>query len=378
MPQLLQEGSEKIGWQDRPQPGSQTGRYRRGIGMARGFHTSGAGAPKPGEVIDYSGALVKINEDGSVDVVHAMMDHGGGTLDAIAKIVAEELGIPVSKVGISPADTLTTVYDVVTHATRGVYAGGGAAHKAAKKAKEILLDYAARAMGMEASALLIEPDEELGQGVIHCPSVPERSMTVGELAKLCQTNSWGSIAAVESLRQVNAPPAYVSYFIEVEVDTATGQVATRRAAIGADCGTVVNPDLAIGQLEGGLSKGAGYALFEDNGWDADTGELLSRGIWVDGKTPAVSESPLLENIETHFADTYEPSGPFGAKGIGEAATNPCAAAYANALYSALGIRFRELPITPEKVLVALEVYELDGSAEAPAATAAAASGGEQR
>jgi xanthine dehydrogenase molybdenum-binding subunit len=374
VPQLLRIGAEKIGWSDRPRPGAQTGRHRRGIGMARGFHTSGAGAPKPGEVIDYSGAFVKVNEDGSVDVVHAMMDHGGGTLDAIAKIVAEELGVPLSRVGISPADTLTTVYDVVTHATRGVYAGGGAAHKAAKKTKAILLDYAARVLGMEVSALVIEPDEGLGQGVIHCPSVPDKKISVGALAKLCQTNSWGSIAAVESLRQVNCPPAYVSYFVEIDVDTESGQVTTRRVAIGSDCGTVVNPDLAIGQLEGGLSKGMGYALIEDNQWDPETGQLASRGYWVDGKTPAISETPLLEEIQTYFADTYEPSGPFGAKGIGEAATNPCAAAYANALYNALGIRFRELPITPERILAALQRRtEREATSERPAPSAVAVS-----
>lgn len=357
VPQLLAEGAQKIGWADRPAPGTQQTRNRRGIGMARGFHTSGAGAPKPGEVIDYSGAFVKINEDGSVDVVHAMMDHGGGTLEAIAKIVAEELGVPTGKVGISPADTLTTVYDVVTHATRGVYAGGGAAHKAAKRVKAQLLDYASRVLGVQAESLVIEPDEALGQGVIYCPTFPEKRITVGSLAKMCQVNSWGSIAAVESLRQVNCPPAFVTYFVEVEVDTHTGIVSTKRVAIGSDCGTVVNPDMAIGQLEGGLSKGMGYALVEDNQWDSRTGQLMSKGFWVDGKTPSMSESPLLADIHTHFADTYEPSGPFGAKGIGEAATNPCAAAYANAVYNALGIRFRELPITPEKILAALKSQE---------------------
>ncbi|MCA9845847.1 MAG: xanthine dehydrogenase family protein molybdopterin-binding subunit [Dehalococcoidia bacterium] len=357
VPELLEKGMEKIGWPGRPVSGSQTGRYRRGIGMARGFHTSGAGAPKPGEVIDYSGAFIKVNEDGTVDVVHALMDHGGGTLDAIAKIVAEELGIPSDRIGISPADTLTTVYDVVTHATRGVYAGGGAAHKAARKVKAILLDYASRVLGIETNALVIEPDETLGQGVIYCPSFPERRITVGALAKLCQTNSWGSIAAVESLRQVNCPPAYVAYFVEVEVDTETGSVRTVRAVIGSDCGTVVNPDLAVGQLEGGLSKGLGYALVEDNSWEQESGRLLSKGFWVDGKTPAMSESPLLEDIDTFFADSYEPSGPFGAKGIGEAATNPCAAAYGNALYNALGIRFTELPITPERIVASMVAAE---------------------
>ena len=126
----------------------------------------------------------------------------------------------------------------------------------------------------------------------------------------------------------------------------------KKAVSGSDCGTVVNPDLAAGQLEGGLSKGLGYALIEDNEWDAD-GQLLSKGYWVDGKTPGITESPLLENLSVHFADTYEPTGPLGAKGLGEAAMNPVAAAYANAIYDATGVRFRELPITPEKIMAAL-------------------------
>ncbi|MBI4591722.1 MAG: xanthine dehydrogenase family protein molybdopterin-binding subunit [Candidatus Rokubacteria bacterium] len=359
VPELVGLGAKKIGWKERPRPGSQTGRYRRGIGMARGFHTSGVGHPKAtgAEMIDYSGAFVKINEDGSVDVVQSLMDHGGGTLEAIAKIVADELGVPLEKVGLSPVDTRTTVYDVTTHATRGVYAGGAAAQKAARKAKAILLDYASRLLGVLPEALVIEPDVRLGQGVIHCPSLADRRITVGAVAKACQVNSWGTIAAVESLRQVNCPPAYVTYFVEVEVDTDTGNVRTRRAAIGSDCGTVVNPDLAAGQLTGGLSKGAGYALIEDCRWDAQTGELLSRGFWIDGKTPSVSESPLLEDVHTDFAKTYEPSGPFGAKGLGEASTNPCAGAYANALYNALGVRFYELPVTPEKILAALQRKE---------------------
>ena len=124
--------------------------------------------------------------------------------------------------------------------------------------------------------------------------------------------------------------------------------------MGSDCGTVINPDMAAGQLEGGLSKGLGFALYEDNAWDAE-GQLACKGYWVDAKMPAVSESPYIAGLATHFADTYEPSGPWVAKDIGEAAANPVAAAYANALYNALGVRFYELPITPEKILAALGV-----------------------
>jgi xanthine dehydrogenase molybdenum-binding subunit len=314
-------------------------------------------------MIDYSGAIVKVNEDGTVDLVQSLMDHGGGTNDAIAKIVAEEIGVPAHMVGISPVDTRTTLYDVSTHATRGVYAGGAAALKAARKVKQKLLDSAGRVLDVLPESLVIEPDAELGQGVIYCPNLADRRITVGALAKHMQINSLGTIAAAESMRQVNCPPAYVSYFIEVEVDTHTGHIKTRRAVLGSDCGTVVNPTLASGQLVGGLSKGQGYALIEDNHWDPETGELASKGFWVDGKTPSMSESPLLDDIETHFAHTFEPTGPFGAKGLGEAASNPAIAAFANAIHNATGVRFYEVPITPEKVLAAL------AASTRPAATA---------
>jgi xanthine dehydrogenase molybdenum-binding subunit len=352
VPELLHEGAAEIGWDSRPRPGSQQGRYRRGIGMARGFHTSSAGAPQPGDVIDFSGAMVKINQDGSVDVITALMDHGGGTLEALAKLVSETLCVPLDKVNLAPAETCSTVYDCVTHATRGVYAGGGAAVKAAEQARQELLQTAARFMNVMPEALTIEMDEDLGQGVVFAPAIPDRRMTIGEIATRCWTESWKTIASVESYRPVNCPPAYVTVFLEVQVDTWTGQVQTIRAAMGSDCGTVVNPDMAAGQLEGGLSKGGGFALYENNQWDAD-GQVLSRGFMVDAKTPGVNESPCLGDVKIHFADTYEPSGPFGAKGIGEAATNPVAAAYGNAIHNATDVRFYELPITPERILAAL-------------------------
>ena len=110
--------------------------------------------------------------------------------------------------------------------------------------------------------------------------------------------------------------------------------------------------MAAGQLEGGLSKGAGFALVESNEWDSK-GQVASGGYWIDAKAPAIGESPYLDSMTTFFADSYEPTGPWGAKGLGEAATNPVAAAYANAVHNAIGVRFYELPITPEKVLRAL-------------------------
>jgi len=352
--EMLTEGPKLIGWQRRNQKIQVKGSIRLGIGMARGFHTSGAGSPMPGEVIDYSGAIVKINEDGSVDFMTALMDLGGGTLEGLAKIVAEELKVPLSIVGISPVDTRTTLYDVCTHATRGIYCGGGAVHKVTRQAKEKLLEMASRILKAPPPALRMAVDEEAGQGVIYVDGIPEKRVTVGEVAKTAQINGWGTISAADSLRQVSCPPCFIAHFVEVEVNTETGVIHPVRAVVYADVGQVINPDLAEGQLYGGLYRGLGYALIEDTAYHAETGELLSKGYITDFKMLTSDDIPEMEKIELRFAETYEPTGPFGAKGIGEAALNPVAAAVANALYDAIGVRFTEIPITPEKVLQALK------------------------
>jgi len=352
VPELLRSGANLIGWRKRKRPEEKSGRFRTGIGVGRGFHTSSAGAPQPGDVIDFSGAMVKVNVDGSIDVVTALMDHGGGTHEAIAKLVGEALCVPFDKVNVVPVGTQTTIYDCVTHATRGVYAGGGAAVKAAQSLVGEILETAAHYMNVYPDSLDLRLDGDAGQTVIFSPAIEDRTMTLEDLAKKCWMESWKTLATVESYRPTNCPPAYVSVFVEVEVDTWTGQVRTVNAVMGSDCGTVVNPSMAVGQLEGGLSKGAGYALVEGCDWDED-GQLTSRGYWLDAKIAAFDESPHVENLKTFFADTYEPTGPFGAKGIGEAAMNPVAAAYANALANALGVRFYELPISPEVILAEL-------------------------
>jgi xanthine dehydrogenase molybdenum-binding subunit len=351
--EMLLRGKEIIGWENRISPQLKTQRFRRGIGVGRGFHTSGTGAPTPGEVIDYSSAMVKINEDGSVDCSTALMCHGGGTLEAGAKIVAEELGVPLENVGISPSDTRSTAYDVCTHATRGVYCGGASLQRAAQKAKRTLFEFASRLIDVNPAALRIHPEEGSGQGVIYLPGTLAKNISIGEVAKTAQFKGWGSIIGVVSHRQVNCPPCFVTNFIEVEVDTLTGRIRPIRAVAAVDAGTVINPDLASGQLEGGLCRGIGLALLEDTDYNTETGELTCGGYLTDYKIFTAQDMPSLDDISTFFASTYEPSGPFGAKGIGEAANNATAGALANAIYDAVGIRFKEAPITPEKVLEAL-------------------------
>jgi len=350
--EILMKGSGIIGWKSRPKPGEQKGRYRRGIGLGRGFHTSSAGAPVPSTVVDHGGAMLKINEDGTLDYITALMDQGGGTLTAHAKIIAEELGVPLQNVNVVVSDTQTTVYDVCTHASRGVYAGGGAAHKVARQVKKKLLEYAAKVLDAYPHALKIRPDEEQGQGIIYAEGVEGKEITVGEVASIARHKNWGTVAAVESLRQGSCPPHFTGYFVEVEVDTETGLVKPLRVVAGADIGTVINPTLAAGQIHGGFVKGWSMVTLEDTPYEPETGELMNRGFITDYKTPSSPDTPKLDDFVVFFADTYEPTGPFGAKGIGEGALNPVAGAVANAIYNAIGVRFYELPITPSKILEA--------------------------
>ena len=152
-----------------------------------------------------------------------------------------------------------------------------------------------------------------------------------------------------SQRAPSCPPHFVVTFVEVEVNTMTGEVKVVRAIQGADVGTPILPDVVRGQLIGGLHMGLGYALTEDVIYDSQDGHVLNPS-FTDDKLLTPLDMP---KVETFFADTYEPTGPFGAKGIGEGATNSVASAVYNAVYNAIGVRIYTMPITPEKILEGL-------------------------
>ncbi len=358
--ETLVKGADLIGWAKRLPPEAKRGVLRKGMGMARSFHTSSAGSPTSGAVIDYTGAMVKINEDGTVDVATAIMDHGGGTYQALAKIAAEELGVPLENVAVVEGDTQTTVYDVSAHASRGVYAGGGAVQKVSKQAKEKLLSFASKLLGEDPKALRIVPDFKLKQGVVYSETHPQKRATVGEVASFAREKNMGTVAAIDSYRPTAGPPHFISCFVEVEVDTETGVIRPIRVVSGADIGTVVNPDLAEGQIQGGFSMGWSMATLEDVLYDPATGDMANRGMLVDYKLPTALDLPLNEDFKVFFAKTYEPTGPFGAKGMGEGAYNPVAGAIANAIYNAIGVRLYELPMTPERILAALKTERTHG------------------
>jgi len=342
--ELLKKGAKAIDWGTRNDHRTDHPWIKRGIGMAKGFHTSGGGSPKPSKfILDYSGAIVKMNEDGTAVLINAVADPGTGIQSAHAAIVAEELGINYEDVLVSTTDTNTSLFDVPTHASRGTYGASLSVKKAAEKVKHVLLNWAAKILEVAAEDLVVEKGRIFPQGK------PEHWVTMREVVEKAQISGWGSVAAEASIRPEGCPPHFTSCFVEVEVDTRTGLVKVVKAVQGADVGTPINVNSVEGQVAGGLHMGLGYALMEDTVFDGGTGRPLNAN-FHDHKILTAMDMPFVEMM---LADTFEPTGSFGAKGIGEGATNAVAAAVANAVYNAAGVRIKDLPITAEKILEGL-------------------------
>jgi len=347
VPQLIKEGTKRIGWENRKAttPYKDRPRIKRGIGMAYGFHTSGGASEKPSAVVlDYSGAIVKMNEDGTASLAIACADYGSGNLSSIAAIVAEELGIRYEDVIVVQVDTDITPFEYGTHASRSLYSVGNAAKTAAHNAKKVIFDWASRMLSVPADQL------EVHDRRIYVKTEPSRGMSVQEVLENAQSEAWGGTAMGSASQRAPAcPPHFVVTFVEVEVNTMTGEVKVVRAVHGADVGKPILPNVVRGQLIGGVHMGLGYALSENIIYDPKDGHVLNPN-FRDYKLLTPLDMP---KVETFFADTYEPTGPFGAKGVGEGATNPVASAVYNAIYNAIGVRIYTMPITPEKILEGL-------------------------
>jgi len=247
-----------------------------------------------------------------------------------------------------------------------VYCGAGAVLEVARDTKHVLLGYASRILNAPVDSLKTRPDEKGEEGIIYVEGMPEKNITIREVAETAMNNDWGTAISARSVRKVNCPPAYTTFFVEVEVDMKTGMVRIARVVAGSDAGTVINPTLAEGQLQGGFYRGAGMALLEDTDYDPKTGQLSNRGLLTDYKMLGAVDLPDPEDFDIFFAHTYEPTGPMGAKGIGEAALNPVPAAVAAAVQNATGIWFTKLPILPEDILEGIRVQARDSKENASA------------
>ena len=341
---LLRKGAEIIGWSRRKELANQQGKIRRGIGMSRGFHASACNGVEPSGISDSSGAIVMVNDDGTVSLVTAVADAGQGETTALCQIAAEVLGVRLDDVTLAEANTDTAPYDAPTHASRGIYVGGGAVKAAAEDAKKSLLEWAGRML--EASP----EDLEIKNRQVYVKGLPKSAVSIAQVSQHARVQNWGTLVGKSTYAAPGHAPHFTSKFAEVEVNTQTGQVKVVRVVAGADVGQPINPTGLEGQLHGGIQQGIGYALMENVVFN-ETGSTVNTD-FLNYKMPTALEMP--RQIEVFFANTNEPTGPFGAKGIGESALNDVAVAVVNAIENAVGVRFKELPVTAEKVLKALK------------------------
>jgi 4-hydroxybenzoyl-CoA reductase alpha subunit len=322
-----------------------------GLGLACTVHVSGK---RHFGDYDGSSATIKINEDGKALILSGEGECGQGVHTVMCQIAAEELGMSVEDVEISRADTDLTTFCLGAFASRLTYISGNAVKNAATAVKKQLFEQAAEMLEANPDDLVIRSGHVSVKGAEH------KSLTVADVARarLFRHNGAPIVASgsfdadsvlPDSTRFGNESGAY-NYGAQaayVAVDPETGQVKVLQYVIASDCGTVIYPIGAEGQVEGGFAQGIGYALTE--GLQFDEGRPVNPN-FSDYRIPSMRDMPPL----THgFADSYEPTGPFGAKGLGELNMDPTAAVISNAIFDAVGVRIKNLPITPEKVLRAL-------------------------
>ncbi|MDP6084683.1 MAG: molybdopterin-dependent oxidoreductase [Nitrospinota bacterium] len=326
--------------------------FGHGIGLACGHHTCGFKSLLPH---DSSAATVKLNDDGTANVLTGASDVGQGSDSVLAMIAAEELGIPYHRIEMTTADTEVTPMDLGSYASRVTFIAGNAVKRAAADAKEQLLDAAADLLEAAREDIVIE------NGTVRVGSAPERSATVEEVIR----HNFLHVAGVPIVgRGAYNPPtdrinretgvgnpslaySFGAQVAEVKVDLESGRVKVVRMTSAIDCGVALNPTAVEGQVDGSVSGGIGQALME--GFDTKGGLMLNPSL-LEYRLPQVSDMP---EMETHIVESREEEGPFGAKGVGEFVQIPTAAAIANAVYDAIGVRIYDLPITPDKVLAAL-------------------------
>jgi len=328
------------------------GPLRRGVGYACGVHGSGYGCLIDA---DTSGAMVRLNPDGTFTLFSGAMDVGQGTTTSIIQIVAEAVGVGPPQVVLASQGTDSVPFDGGASASRQLYISGNAALRAAQALRARILDIAARMLDLAADKLTIR------EGVIRAvdPNLSNRTLTLAQLAfhainvKGEQPMAFGSYSLQGALLDAEGKGDPIGAFLfasqraEVEVDIETGVVRVLSLAAAHDVGRAINPMVIEGQIEGSLIQGLGYALMEE------VRQQDGRPIGPDLEHYLVPMSADMPELIPIIVETNEPSGPFGAKGVGEAGLVPTAAAIANAIESATGVRVTRLPITPERMLEAL-------------------------
>ncbi|MDH4248351.1 MAG: xanthine dehydrogenase family protein molybdopterin-binding subunit [Deltaproteobacteria bacterium] len=310
----------------------------RGRGLALGNWNVG-GMP--------SGAVLKLNDDGSCSILTGVVDLTG-MHTALVQIVSEALHLPPAMVTVKTLDTESAPHSTISAGSQALKSMGGAVLKAAGEVRRQLFEAAVQ--DLDAS-----PDRmELAEGVVRIAGEPKRSVPVTKLIARTLADS-GPIVGLGRTGSYTRLPAFAAHVVDVAVDLETGQVRLTRFCAAQDCGIAINPQAVDGQVQGGVVQGIGMALTEAVRYD-DQGRPRAKG-FLDYKIPSSLDVP---DIETVLVEKPAVDGPFGAKGIGEPPAVPPPAAIANAIYHACGVRITSLPITPEKIRAALHAQSRHG------------------
>jgi xanthine dehydrogenase molybdenum-binding subunit len=335
-------------------PSTTQGRnnQKRGIGFAATLNVGGGARIYRS---DGCGATVKVDDFGHVTLITGSTEIGQGSETVLAQIVASTLGVRLEDVSVINSDTDVKPWDVGVHASRTTFIAGNAAALAAMEARDQIFETAAE-------ILKVDPDRLIANdGIVMVKGDGSRSIPLDKVVRRRHFKEGGQVVTGEGWYDpptklvdkttykgnISAAYGFGAQMAEVEADTETGIVCVLRLACANDVGKAINPMAVEGQIEGGAQMGLGYALSQE--LIVEEGQILN----PDFHHYRLFTAADMPEIETIIVETGDPGGPFGAKGVGEMGGTPTAAAVANAIYDAIGIRMTELPITPERLLAAI-------------------------
>jgi len=338
--ECVAQGTRAIGWDRRHDPSWRNPadrlHIRRGIGFAMCMH----GSAIPG--LDMGAASIKINDDGSFNLLIGATDLGTGADTIMAQIAAEVLGVAVEDVIVYAADTDMTPFDVGAYASSTTYVSGMAVKRAAEDARKMIVDRAGLMLDLDIPGAI-----ELHDGRAWSPDGTSVSLEEVALHSL-HRDQQHQIMGTASYVATDSPPPYAAQFAEIEVDVETGQVTVIELMMAVDCGVPINPLTSSGQVEGGMTQALGYGHCEEMVYD-EQGRMLNARFGP-YKIYRADEMP---RIEAYLVQTMEKTGPFGAKAIAEIPKDGVVPAIRNAILNATGVAINDTPFTPERVWNAL-------------------------
>ena len=333
----IEIGRKEIEWDRWRKKRVKKGPYVRGVGMAILMQGSGIA------LIDMASCEIRMNDDGTFQLLTGATDIGTGSDTILAQIAAEELKTDYRNFFVYSSDTDFTPFDTGAYASSTTYVSGGAVLKAAKDLKTKIINYAAKLLKEDPDNLYIKDSTVISKK-------SGKSITYKEIGlKSYYEEEQEHLIGVGSHVSPKSPPPFAAHFVLVDVDTETGKIIPVKYVAVIDAGVVIHPKLAKGQAIGAIVNGLGYALTEEIKF-TKTGSPINP-TFFDYK---ILTSLDLPEIVVKFVPTYEPTGPFGAKSVAEVNINGPLPSISNAVYDAVGIRLKEAPFTPEKVFKLLK------------------------